>query len=62
MLCDLYEMISISEGKNVNQIGKKIEFDSYRIVYLTMLNKQDQLVKILHQIEDDNITKFALEY
>lgn len=32
-------MISISEGKDVNLIGNKIEFDSYRIVYLTMLNK-----------------------
>lgn len=39
MLYDLYEMISISEGKDVNLIGNKIEFDSYRIVYLTMLNK-----------------------
>ncbi|CAD8118925.1 unnamed protein product [Paramecium sonneborni] len=60
MLCDLYEMISISEGKDVNFIGNKVEFDSYRIVYLTMLNKQDQLVKILHQNSDDQRIKFAL--
>ncbi|CAD8193928.1 unnamed protein product [Paramecium pentaurelia] len=60
MLCDLYDMISISEGKDANLIGNKVEFDSYRIVYLTMLNKQDQLVKILHQNPDDQRIKFAL--
>ncbi|CAD8108227.1 unnamed protein product [Paramecium primaurelia] len=60
MLVDLYEMISISEGKDVNLIGNKVEFDSYRIFYLTMLNKQDQLVKILHQNLDDQRIKFAL--
>ncbi|CAK61107.1 unnamed protein product (macronuclear) [Paramecium tetraurelia] len=60
MLCDLYDMISISEGKDANFIGNKVEFDSYRIVYLTMLNKQDQLVKILHQNSDDQRIKFAL--
>ncbi|CAD8205671.1 unnamed protein product [Paramecium pentaurelia] len=60
MLCDLYDMISISEGKDANLIGNKVEFDSYRIVYLTMLNKQDQLVKILHQNSDDQRIKFAL--
>ncbi|CAD8127328.1 unnamed protein product [Paramecium sonneborni] len=60
MLGDLYDMISISEGKDVNLIGNKVEFDSYRIFYLTMLNKQDQLVKILHQNLDDQRIKFAL--
>ncbi|CAD8212000.1 unnamed protein product [Paramecium octaurelia] len=60
MLVDLYEMISISEGKDVNLIGNKVEFDSYRIFYLTMLNKQDQLVKIMHQNLDDSRIKFAL--
>ncbi|KAM3143438.1 hypothetical protein pb186bvf_004499 [Paramecium bursaria] len=62
MLCELYEMISISESKNPNQIGNKVEFDSYRIVYLTMLNKQEQLVKILHQIQPDERISLALEY
>jgi len=49
MLCDLYEMVAHAEGKSPAKVGNKIEFDSYRIVYLTMLGKQDQLVKILNQ-------------
>jgi len=40
MLCDLYEIVKVAEGKSDLQVGKKIEFTSYRVVYLTMLNKQ----------------------
>ena len=32
-LCELHEMISISESKNPNQISNKLEFDNFRIVY-----------------------------
>jgi hypothetical protein len=64
MLGDLYEIVAHAEGKKPAQIGNKIEFDAYRIVYLTMLGKQDQLVKILNQQEnaDDDRFKLALEY
>jgi hypothetical protein len=39
MLCDLYEIVKMMEGKGDLSVGNKIEFTSYRIVYLTMLNK-----------------------
>ena len=64
MLCDLYEIVKLTEGKGDLEMGNKIEFMSYRIVYLTMLNKQQQLVKIINSIHegmDNELFKLAIE-
>ena len=64
MLCDLYEIVKLTEGKSDLQVGNKIEFTSYRIVYLTMLNKQQQLVKIINSVHEgmhNELFKLAIE-
>jgi hypothetical protein len=64
MLFDLYEIVKSAEGKNDLELGNRVEFTSYRIVYLTMINNQRSLVKIINSVHDgiDNeLFKLAIE-